>query len=223
MNKYGVFDIIGPVMVGPSSSHTAGAARLGRMARLLVGGEITDVVFQLHGSFAKTYKGHGTDKALLAGILNLLPDDEKLTVSFELARQLGINYSFEEKDLGAVHPNTVRFIITTSDSNVITMVGSSIGGGKVVVTSIDGIEVEFTGQKPILITKHDDVPGVIALLTSLLYRQKLNIGNMRVNRSGPNGKAYMYIELDGKISAEALMEIKGLSNVKNVIWLDCSI
>lgn len=223
MNKFGVFDIIGPIMIGPSSSHTAGAVRLGSMARLLSEGEISGVTFQLHGSFAKTCKGHGTDKALLAGILNLMQDDERLKQSFEIAHQRNIKYVFEEKDLGDVHPNTVRFVITTVNSAVFTMVGSSIGGGKVVITSIDDIEVNFSGHKPILITKHEDVPGVIFSLTSLLYKQNLNIGNMRVNRREPNGQAYMYMELDQKLSKEILAGVKEIPGVKNVILLKSEI
>ena len=141
-----LFDIMGPIMIGPSSSHTAGAARLGKMAYKLAGGDIRRVVMYLHGSFAATYRGHGTDKALLAGLLNLNPSDERLRDSFQIAAEKGISYEFIPTDLGEnVHPNTVRFVITDSRGETFEIMGSSIGGGQVVVSEIDGMEVNFTG------------------------------------------------------------------------------
>ncbi len=220
MRNYGVFDIVGPVMIGPSSSHTAGAARLGQMARLLAGGKVESVEFQLHGSFAKTYRGHGTDKALLAGILGLSPDDERLHDAFALADEAGIAYRFTPVDLGEVHPNTVRFLLTVPGGHPLTMTGSSLGGGKVVVFSIDGLEVHFTGETPILITEHNDVPGVVSLLAALLYQRDINIGNMRVNRTRPGREAYMYVELDGALPSEVLEQIRRIPGVKSATWLN---
>ena len=128
MKEYGVFDIIGPVMIGPSSSHTAGAARLGQMAGKIAGGEIINVVFYLHGSFAKTYAGHGTDKALLAGVLGLMPDDARIKDAFKLAEEKGVRYRFEERDLGEVHPNTVKIVLKQSPENVRLPVHLSVPG-----------------------------------------------------------------------------------------------
>ena len=128
MSRFGVFDILGPIMIGPSSSHTAGAARLAKIASIIAGPEIKEVIFLLHGSFAKTYKGHGTDRALVAGILGMDPDDEKLRYSLDIAKEKDIKVSFREADLGDVHPNTVKFLIKLKDDNLVTVMGSSIGG-----------------------------------------------------------------------------------------------
>lgn len=220
MKKYGVFDIMGPIMVGPSSSHTAGAARLGKMARYLCSGEISEVRFLLHGSFAQTYKGHGTDKALLAGILDIDSDDYRLRESFEIAKEHGIKFSFEPTDLGDVHPNTVRFLITTKDGREVSVTGSSIGGGSVIITDIDGIHVNFTGESPILVTKHQDMPGVVSQITALLYQHAVNIGNMRVNRIEGSPLATMYIELDGTLDHVVMKEIEAIPGMQNAILLD---
>jgi len=162
MRDYGVFDILGPIMIGPSSSHTAGAARLAKIAAIVSGGKIKKVEFLLHGSFAQTYKGHGTDKALVAGILNMDPWDEDLKRSFDIAAENGIEVKFTETDLGDVHPNTVKFVITKEDGNITEVTGSSIGGGNILVFNIDGQNVEFTGERPTILTQHKDLPGVIS-------------------------------------------------------------
>ena len=180
MRDYGVFDILGPIMIGPSSSHTAGAARLAKVAGTIAGNNIKKVEFMLHGSLAQTYKGHGTDKALVAGILNMDPWDENLKKSFEIAAENGIEIIFKETDLGDVHPNTVKFIITKEDGQVTEVTGSSIGGGNILIFDIDKQKVEFTGERPTLLTQHKDLPGIISKISSLLYDENMNIGNMRV-------------------------------------------
>jgi len=157
--KYGIFDIIGPVMIGPSSSHTAGAARIGRIARLIAGSEIVKADFILHGSFSKTYRGHGTDRALVAGILGMLPDDDRLRDSIDRAREAGISISFREGNLGDVHPNTVRIDMTLADGEIVSVTGSSIGGGAVLITRIGDEDVQFTGNYPTLLITHTDSPG----------------------------------------------------------------
>lgn len=212
-----IFDIMGPVMIGPSSSHTAGAARLGKMAYKLSGGDIAQADIYLHGSFAATYRGHGTDKALLAGLLNLPPWDERLRDSFRLAEEKGIRYRFIPTDLGDVHPNTVKFVITGAGGEVSEIMGSSIGGGQVVVSEIDGLEVRFTGERPILITRHQDTPGVISAIATLLYEQRINIGNMTVNRSRKDKLASMYIEIDSLCREDItkrIAQIPGMIRVK---------
>lgn len=217
MRDYGVFDIIGPVMIGPSSSHTAGAARLAKVASIIAGGKIVKVDFLLHGSFAKTYKGHGTDKALVAGILNMDPWDENLRKSFEIAAKNKIDFKFLETDLGDVHPNTVKFIITKDDGSVTQIMGSSIGGGNIIISDIDGQKVEFTGEYPTLITQHKDLPGVISQISSILYEEDINIANMRVYRNGKGKIATMALETDSIISEKIMSlvgEIKEIVNVK---------
>lgn len=217
MSTPSLFDIMGPIMIGPSSSHTAGAARLGKMAYKLVGGDIREAKMYLHGSFAATYRGHGTDKALLAGLLNLNPSDERLRHSFELAREKGLRYEFIPTDLGEnVHPNTVKFVITTNSGEIHEILGSSIGGGQVVISIIDGMEVNFTGERPILVTHHRDTPGVISNITFILYELGINIGNMRVSRNQEDRTAHMYIELDSLTGADLAAAIR---KIPGIIWV----
>lgn len=208
MSGYSLFDIVGPVMIGPSSSHTAGAARLGKIASQLVDGDIVEAAMILHGSFAATYKGHGTDKALLAGLLELNPDDEDLKNSQEIADIRGLKYTFAYADLGNVHPNTVKFLITTSLGRIHEIIGSSVGGGRVVIVTIDGMDLNFTGERTMLVTRHIDVPGVISNITSLLYENHINIGNMHVSRNRDDKTAGMYIETDNQLSGTLLGEIR---------------
>ena len=222
---YRAFDITGPVMVGPSSSHTAGAARLGKLARILAQNSVKRVVFQLYGSFAQTYRGHGTDKALLAGILGLDPWDLRLREAFALADELGVEYYFEpivhnhEEGMEHIHPNTVRFLITNADDSNYDIVGCSIGGGKVRITRINGINVDFTGENPILVTHHEDGPGIVAAIASALYNEQINIGNMQVSRKRRSNVADMYLELDSDMSDAALQKIRAIPGMLNVILL----
>ena len=215
-----LFNIMFLVMIVPSSSHTAGAARLGKMAYKLAGGDIRKAVMYLHGSFAATYRGHGTDKALLAGLLNLNPSDERLRDSFALADEKGIAYEFIPTDLGEdVHPNTVKFVIPSGSGETFEINGSSIGGGQVVVSCIDGMEVRFTGERPILITAHRDTPGVISRITTLLYEREINIGNMRVTRSREDRTARMYMELDSLCGQDLTAEVRKIPGVVRVKML----
>ena len=220
MRHYGVFDIVGPVMVGPSSSHTAGAARLGLLARHLCGEEIKKAVFYMHGSFAETYAGHGTDKALLAGIQGISYDDVRLKQAYEMAEQKGMEVQFLPTDLGEVHPNTVRMVLTGESGKVFTLMGSSIGGGSVCITEIDGVAVQFSGERPILVTRHTDEPGVIAGITAILYAYRINIGNMQVNRSVDGRDACMYMELDGELPEQLVGALERVYGMKQVLLLD---
>lgn len=217
MREYSAFDILGPIMIGPSSSHTAGAARLGKIARTIAGGKILKVQFLLHGSFAKTYKGHGTDKALVAGILGMDPWDENLKKSIILAREEGIIIEFKEIDLGDVHPNTVKFIIEKDNEETCEMVGSSIGGGNVVISEVDGDKIEFTGNYPTILINHMDVPGMVAKVSDILYKHKINIAFMRVYRKSTRGSgATMVFEVDDLISEDVVNEINEISNIKKI-------
>lgn len=220
MRDYGVFDILGPIMIGPSSSHTAGAARLSKVAAIIAGEKITKVEFLLHGSFAQTYMGHGTDKALVAGILGMDPWDENLKKSFDMARSKGIDIKFTETDLGDVHPNTVKFIITKEDGHITEVTGSSIGGGNILIFNIDGQNVEFTGEHPTILTQHRDLPGVISKISSILYEQNINIADMRVYRSGKGKVATMALETDNLISEELMKKIKQIKEIENVKFIN---
>lgn len=211
MKEYGVFDILGPVMVGPSSSHTAGAARLGKIASGIAGSGFYMVEFHLHGSFAKTYKGHGTDKALVAGILGYEPSDEELRNSFELAKEAGIQFKFIEIDMEYAHPNTAKIVFKYEDKEDFYIIGSSIGGGSIIITDIDGDEVEFTGEYPTIILKYKDQKGIISRISSILAFHDINIATMKVSRDGDN--ATMFCEIDTPIGQEVIKEISSIKEI----------
>ena len=189
MADYSIFDVMGPIMIGPSSSHTAGAARIGRLAKKICGKDFTKVVFHLHGSFAKTYMGHGTDKALVAGALGMLPDDENLRDSFEIAKKRNVNYSFEEVDLGDVHPNSVKVEMFYEDGRVSYVIGSSIGGGNIKIIDIDGLKIDFTNAFPTLILKYNEQKGIISFVSTLLFFPQELI-NTNVAKRIPNLKIF---------------------------------
>ncbi len=220
MKTVGVFDILGPIMVGPSSSHTAGAARLGKVARAVADGDIKEVTFLLHGSFGKTYKGHGTDRALVAGILGMEPSDLRLRDSLSIAKEQGIDIIFKEIDLGEAHPNTVKFLITGKEGKKYQMVGSSIGGGGIEVSEVNGEKVEFTGAYPTIIISHVDVPGVVSNVTSLLYDHAINIAFMKVFRSQKGKEAAMVFEVDNEVTDEIIDEIKIMESINKVIRIN---
>ncbi|WZL71557.1 L-serine ammonia-lyase, iron-sulfur-dependent subunit beta [Clostridiaceae bacterium 35-E11] len=210
MKNYSAFDVIGPRMIGPSSSHTAGAARLGKVARKISRNEIQKVIFMLHGSFAKTYRGHGTDKALVAGILGMEPNDENLKKSMEIAKRKGLEYKFVETDLGDAHPNTVKIIMTDQEGHQSEIVGASIGGGNIKVTQINGLTVEFTGEYPTLVVRQIDQPGVIANVTKILGNFKINVAFMQVFRQKKGKDAFMIIETDHEIAKEVVEQVKAI-------------
>lgn len=203
-----VFDIIGPVMIGPSSSHTAGAVRIGRIARALLGDEPVSARIGLFGSFAKTYKGHGTDKALVGGILGMEPDDIRIRDSLALATSQGLRCSFEEIFLENAHPNTAAIDLTGKEGSSVSIQGSSVGGGNILISRINGLEVELTGQSVSLIVLHEDTPGIIATVTNFIAAQGVNIGSLRLTRDQRGGLAVMTVEVDSPISP-ALNSIVG--------------
>ncbi|GAA0725574.1 L-serine ammonia-lyase, iron-sulfur-dependent subunit beta [Clostridium malenominatum] len=216
MKNYSIFDIIGPIMIGPSSSHTAGAARLAKVASVIAGGKIKKVDFYLHGSFAKTYKGHGTDKALVAGILGMEPWDDRLKTSFEIAKEKNIELNFHEVDLGDVHPNTVKFAITKENGNTSSITGSSIGGGNIIIFNVDGQEVDFKGDYPTLITKHKDIPGIVSKITTLLYNENINIGTIKLYRNSRGLEATMALETDEILSQPIVDKIKAIPEIISI-------
>ncbi|MBE6051030.1 MAG: L-serine ammonia-lyase, iron-sulfur-dependent, subunit beta [Clostridium sp.] len=217
MTNPGVFDILGPIMVGPSSSHTAGAARLGKVARSIASGDFKSVKFLLHGSFAKTYKGHGTDRALVAGILGMEPSDVRLRDSLNIAKEMGLQIVFEEADLGDVHPNTVKFLIDNKEGEHFEVMGSSIGGGSIIITEVNGNKMEFTGDYPTLIISHQDIPGIVSKVSAILYFEGINIAFMKVFRSQKGKDATMVFEVDCKIDKNIIKEIENINHINRVI------
>jgi len=216
MKNYSVFDILGPIMIGPSSSHTAGAARLGKIASIIAGENIASVQFILHGSFAKTYKGHGSDRALVAGILGMDPWDDRLKDALDIAKLQGLGVEFVEGDLGDVHPNTVKFIITKKSGRIVEIIGSSVGGGNILIFEVDGEPVEFTGNYPTIIISHKDTPGMISKVSTILFDENVNIAFMNVYRNSRGLKAAMVFETDTIVPKNVLDKIKALGNIYNI-------
>lgn len=205
----GLFDILGPVMVGPSSSHTAGACRLGLMARAIFGRPPDRARIRLHGSFAATGEGHGTQRALVGGLLGLAPDDLRLRTAFEEAESAGLEYAFESVDLGEdAHPNTAILELASADDSL-TIRGASIGGGRVEVTRIDEFPVSLAGDYHTLVLAALDRPGTIATISSVFAEAGVNLATMRVDRTGRHKEALMTIEVDAPISDESLERIRG--------------
>ena len=220
MANIGIFDVLGPIMIGPSSSHTAGAARLGKIARTIVNKPIKDVTFLLHGSFKETYKGHGTDRALVAGILGMMPDDERLRDALLIAEKEGLEVHFLPADLGQVHPNTVKILMTDCDDINWEVLGSSIGGGLVEIYEINGNKVKITGEYPTIITCHDDIPGTVSKVSTLFYDNDINIAHMTLVRSQKGKDATMTFEVDSNVSEELITELKAVEGVNHVILIN---
>lgn len=211
-----IFEAVGPIMVGPSSSHTAGAARLGRMAAKLVEGTFTHVDFGLYGSFAKTYQGHGTDLALVAGVLGLRQDDERLKDAFALAKERGITYTFYETEISGAHENTVCMSFSMADGSTREIIGSSIGGGQIKICSIDGFPLEMSLNMTTLIIMHKDAKGVIYQITRALAANDINIATMKLNRQEKGALACCVIETDSDIPDAVVEELKTIEAVYSV-------
>ncbi|HZO17418.1 MAG TPA: L-serine ammonia-lyase, iron-sulfur-dependent subunit beta [Gemmatimonadaceae bacterium] len=215
-----LLDIIGPVMVGPSSSHTAGACRIGLLARSLIGGTPQTAKLELHGSFARTGEGHGTDKALVGGLLGFRPDDERLRDALDIADREGLAYRVEKTTIAEdAHPNTVRLTIER-DGTSIEVVGESLGAGRVRLTRIDGFPVEVTGALWTIVLVARDQPGSIARICGILADEGVNLATMRVTRKERGGDAFMVLELDDPPSGQALAHIRTLEWVRRVRALD---
>jgi L-serine dehydratase len=217
-----LLDIIGPVMVGPSSSHTAGACRLGLLARCLVGGTPERARVELHGSFARTGEGHGTDKAIVGGLMGFRPDDERLRDALGIAEREGLDYRFEKTTLGEeteVHPNTVRITVERGDRTSV-MVGSSLGAGRVLVTEIDGYPVEVTGNYHTIVLVAEDVKGSVARIATILADDEINIATLRLTRKARGGDAFMVIEVDEQPDEKVRADIRTLPWVRWAFRLD---
>ena len=215
-----VFDLIGPVMIGPSSSHTAGAVRIGRVLHDLLGGPPRSAVIGLHQSFARTGPGHGTPQALVAGLLGMRPDDERIPRSLEMARDLGLAVAFRDVDLKDAHPNSVRIEAVGPDGACRTLQASSIGGGVIRVTAIDDQSVDFSGDFPSLVLPHEDRVGLIAEVTRLLAAERVNIANMRVFRSHRSGDVATLIETDQPVPQAARDAVRAIPGLVRLAALD---
>ncbi len=214
-----VFDMIGPVMIGPSSSHTAGVVRIGRVARKLLSTPVKSAEITFYNSFARTYEGHGSDRAIVAGLLDFHTDDVRIKTAFEEAEKAGFEYVFRSVgNASTMHPNTVK-IKAVSEDHELTIVGESRGGGVIKITEVNGFSCGFSATQPILIVKADDRKGAIAFIASLLANEDCNIATMSVNRKGKNHEACHFIETDSAIADATLDYIKSLTWVKEVIFI----
>ena len=214
-----LFDLIGPVMIGPSSSHTAGAARIGLTARMLLGEDVVRAEIGFHGSFAKTYRGHGTDRAIVGGLMGWPVDDPRIRDSLALAQQAGMTVIFSAVNIRNAHPNTVRMTITGASGSMLTMEAASVGGGNIEVHQLNGLSVDFTGKEHTLIIHQTDAPGVIAMVTGTLAEQNINIANMQVYRRKAGADAMMVLELDGVPDEAVLDWIRRANEVRSAIFL----
>ncbi len=215
-----VFDILGPIMIGPSSSHTAGAARIGLVARTLLGHDAARAEILLHGSFAKTYRGHGTDRALVAGILGMHPDDERLRDALTLAKERNVAIDFVETDIDGAHPNTAEIHLTASDGSTTSVRGASVGGGNIRITRINDFPVSLTGEFFTLVIIHRDTPGAIAEVTDALREGGANICHFDLSRKSRGGEAIMSISVDALPNLDSVslvQKIQGLDNIYSVI------
>lgn len=213
-----VFDIIGPVMIGPSSSHTAGAVRIGYLSRVLLAEPAVSAQVLLHGSFARTYKGHGTDIALAGGILGMKPDNERIRESLSIAKELGLDIVFDTAEIADAHPNTALINLTGIGGKKLSVQGSSIGGGNIVITKLNGKEVEITGKNPSIIAEYKDIPGRIAAITSITAQNGLNISQLHITRDYRGGKAIVSLQMDGGcVSEEVRKSIAAIEYIYNVV------
>ena len=216
-----IFDIIGPVMIGPSSSHTAGAARLGKMARCIFRSTPKKVDLTLYGSFAKTYKGHGTDKALVGGILGFDPDDARIKYSFELAKEQGVKFEFIKTNLGEnVHPNTVKMEMILEDGSKSTVMGASIGGGNIKLTEMDGLALDFNGSRSAVVLEIKDIPGAIAFITGILGHNNKNISMISTNKPAKSEYTFLTIETEDELESSLIDQLRKFEVVAKVVVLD---
>lgn len=215
-----ILDILGPVMVGPSSSHTAGAARIGMMARRLLGeGTPSRAEITLYGSFAATGQGHGTDRALIAGLLGMKPDDERIAVSFDWATAAGMDFVFLRSKLSANHPNTAHISLVSKSGKTLSMTAASLGGGRIMVTEMNGLHASFSGDLPTLIVQNNDQPGHVGDVTSTLAKAGVNIATMQLHRDHPGGSAVMIIETDKTVPANVIDQLSLMDGINSVTFV----
>ena len=212
------FDVLGPNMIGPSSSHTAGTAVIAYLAQKMIQGPITEVEFILYGSFAKTYRGHGTDRALLGGIMGFATDDTRIRDSFQIAQERGLRYTFTVNETETeIYPNTVDILMKNAEGKSMSIRGESLGGGKVRIVRINGVEVDFTGEYSAVIVVQRDKPGVVAHITKCLSDRNINIAFMRLFREAKGHIAYTIVESDDRLPDSIADELKRNPNVQDVM------
>lgn len=214
-----IFDIMGPVMVGPSSSHTAGAVKIGYISRRLLGEELASAKILLYGSFLTTGKGHGTRKALVAGLLGMKTDDIRIPEASEIAERAGIEVEFGEALLKEAHPNTAQLFLTGVSGRTLEIIGQSLGGSRINIAEIDGIETNFSGDHPTLVVHNQDQPGHVSEVTSMLAHKSVNIATMQLYRASRGGEAVMVIECDQEVPIEGIEWLKKVEGVNKVTYL----
>ena len=217
MSSMGVFDILGPIMIGPSSSHTAGAAKLAKTARLIYDKPFKKVRFGLGGSFASTYRGHFTDYALVAGALGMSEDDERLGQSFEIAEKEGVEFVFYPTEIPSVYENTARITFVAENGDEFFVEGASLGGGRILITNINGLVCELNATMPTVIVQQQDVKGVVSDVSTILAFNNINIGVMKVSRTSRGDKAFCVIECDDIIPENVIEELRQVNNVLSVV------
>lgn len=215
-----IFDLIGPIMVGPSSSHTAGAVRIGLVSRKLLGEPPVEAELYLYGSFADTGLGHGTDKALVAGLLGMEPDDERIPDSFRCAREAGLRFRFGTADLRAAHPNSVLLKLRGVSGGTLEVTAASIGGGRIQIRRLGDLELCFSAEQPTLIVKNEDQPGSVADVSRVLAQHGINIGTFQVNRDSRGGSAVMVIECDAPIREDVVNYIASLPGILRAVCIN---
>ncbi len=213
-----IFDIIGPVMVGPSSSHTAGAVRIGFVSRKLMGEPVQSVKLLLYGSFLATGKGHGTDRALIAGLLGMLPDDERVPFAFEEADRAGMAFEFGEANLKEAHPNSVVLKMIGKSGRELEVIAASLGGGRMKICQLDGMEANFCAEYPTLIVQNLDQPGCVAKVTTMLSDLGINIATLQLYRDSRGGDAVMVVECDREVPAESIQWLEEQSGIERVTY-----
>lgn len=214
-----LFDILGPIMVGPSSSHTAGAARIGYIAGRLLQEKPVKAEILLHGSFATTGRGHGTDKALVAGLLGMKPDDMRIPHSFELAEEAGLDFLFGQVSLRDAHPNTALLRLEGENGKRMELQAASIGGGRIMVQKINGLEVSFSGERNTLIIQNIDGPGRVAQVASILFEKSVNIATMQMHRAKRGGFSVMVLETDEEVWEKSVRQLEELEGVVQVVYI----
>jgi L-serine dehydratase len=217
--KSSVFDMIGPVMIGPSSSHTAGVVRIARAAIRILGAAPEQVVITFYNSFARTYEGHGSDKAIIGGLLDFKTDDPRIKESFEIAKKNGLNYTFKSIGNASIyHPNTIKLNLK-KEGREVEVIGESLGGGIINIATIDGFNANFSAQSYTLIVKADDISGAIAFISSIIAQEKTNIATMSVSRKGKNDLACHVIEMDSGIRKSTIDYLKTMTWIKELIYI----
>lgn len=215
-----IFDIIGPIMVGPSSSHTAGAVKIGQMVRALLDEQPVSADICLHGSFAETGKGHGTELALIAGLLGMDPDDMRIPHSRRYADESGMKVNIRRSEIPDAHPNTALLYVEGSEGDGMEIQACSIGGGRIQVNKIDGMKVNCSGEVPTMIIRNNDRPGMVAEVTAALARHNINIAQMHLYRDKKGEDAVMVVETDQKIPAQEIAELHDQDGILKVTYID---